>query len=266
VTYFERDVLEGHVFLHTGQGAARYGLNRKDVGTPANVAVIGTARDPVQRLMSGYAYTRVRAMPEEHREAMLARLGNATVGACAADTACAKRNELGRLCSFHALYFCGHHKECHVRPAEDDEDGVPVATDEAVERAIANIRGRPDDDTRDRLLLVIPVDRLLDEAEGAMDGYGMLEMLLPTYFDGLREAGRDVDARDGGDYDLRTARRSGVAHRPLPEDAAERDALMHICRQDLKVYDAIREVFDSKVEQCSAERTERSRRRSASGA
>ena len=48
-----RTFLEGHTFYHDNDAAS--GLR---VATPSSVAVIGTARDPYQRLASGYEYTR----------------------------------------------------------------------------------------------------------------------------------------------------------------------------------------------------------------
>ena len=104
-------------------------------------------------------------MPVTMKADLFERIGNKTLGACALDPDCAEANELGRLCSFHTLYYCGHHQDCTL-----GDDGV--ATDEAVARAIANVVNES------KVLLVFPVS-------DATAGFSALETLLPGYMKGL---------------------------------------------------------------------------------
>ena len=112
-------------------------------------------------------------MPVALKADLFERIGNETLGACALDPDCAEANELGRLCSFHTLYFCGHHEDCAL-----GDDGV--ATDEAVARAIANVVDQS------KVLLVFPVS-------DAAAGFAALETLLPGYMKGLGDAVRNLE-------------------------------------------------------------------------
>jgi len=178
-------------------------------------------------------------MKASEREAFLERYGDKTIGECVLDPNCARVNELGRLCSLHTLYFCGHHRNCTMQPQRElEETDVPVATDAAVERAVKAIRLNG----RDTLLTVIPLDKLLNasvadprQTAELVDGYEMLEMLLPTFFQGLREEGLKIESAKQDAYDPMKARRSGQGARPLPDDPEQRAALLRICRQDIKV-------------------------------
>ena len=59
VPWPNRTFLEGHTFYHDDSGSpSRTGAGGLRVATPSSVAVIGTAREPYQRLASGYEYTR----------------------------------------------------------------------------------------------------------------------------------------------------------------------------------------------------------------
>ena len=53
VPWSNRTFLEGHTFYHDADAAGG-----PRVATPSSVAVVGTAREPYQRLASGYEYTR----------------------------------------------------------------------------------------------------------------------------------------------------------------------------------------------------------------
>ena len=178
-------------------------------------------------------------MRPDARERLLARLGNATLGACAADPACARTNQLGRLCSFHAMYYCGHHSDCAL-----GEDGV--ATDAAVSRAIANTVNAP------RLLMVVPSESLT-----AGGGLEALEALLPGYFAGLPQSVAALEDPEKV-YDPAGTRRSGLAGpRPLPADPRERAAVQALCRQDSRVYNAVKNEYRVRKEACDHQRVQR---------
>lgn len=230
----KRSVLEGHVVLHDDGGDSKYfALPR--IAAPLDVAIIGTARAPLERLASGYHYTREKPMDDESRARLLERLGAKSLGECAVDERCAAANELGRLCSFHTLYYCGHHRDCEL-----GEDGV--ATDAAAARALRNI----EDDGK--VLLVIPSERLM------ADGYAMLERLLPSFFTGIAAAGKAVDEEgEGRSYDARTTRKSlgPSAAARLPSDAEQLAALTRLCRQDLRVFERVRTLFEERVQACA---------------
>lgn len=202
-----RMAYSGHVFLVTVEGTA----------------VIGLAREPQQRLASGFYYVR--------------RASQQTVGACAANATCARRADLGRLCSLHALYFCGYDDDCGLDPEEH------VATDVTVDKAIHNLNGS-------KILLVIPTDRYDD------DGTFALRALLPAFF---QKAVGIPSAQDQQPYDRRGQRRSPDNHPAkdsrtgqwrLANNPAETESLDRLCRQDMRVFDFVLRMFEAKLLAC----------------
>lgn len=214
-----RLVLEGHLFLEDH--------------LPPDAVALGMAREPLARLASGYNYIRLRPQSVAESRDLVRRKGNRTLGECAVDPQCANKNHLRKLCSFHALYYCGHNPDCKV-----GEDGA--ATDGTVALAISNIRNQS------LLLLIIP-------SEDLSDGASLLEQMLPTYFPGLTDAIAQVGSQEKGLYDPRGTRK-GVKWDP-PSDPSELAALNHICRQDRRVYEEIRNQFDSKRRLCDSDAT-----------
>ena len=192
-----------------------------------------------------YAYVRDRPMPAARRAGVLAALGNRSLGACAADAACAAANELGRLCSLHTTLLCGEHADCGARARGADG----VAGDAAVARAIENLNA-----SRGGLLLAVPVSRLAS-------GLDALETLAPAYLSGLARAAARV-SRAGSAAAARGAR----AYDPAGTNAAradrgepfasddERAAAARLCRQDTKVVDFAERLFDARLAACRAQK------------
>lgn len=192
-----------------------------------DVAIVGLAREPRQRLASGYYYSW--------------RTTTRTLGQCALNSTCARAADLGRLCSLHTLYWCGFDDECSL------DSTSRVATDAAVDKALHNLNAS-------KLLLVVPAERL-DDA-----GWALLARLLPTYFQG---AGPALLPPDTQPYDKRGRRRSPPGHFAkdpasgrwrVGDNAAEAAAVDDLCRQDMRVVDFARRLFESRVRSCTNNR------------
>ena len=204
----ERVLVSGHVFHVRGLA---------DVA-----AIVATAREPTQRLASGYHYENFKRTADPYAMSL---------GECALNHSCTRHRDLGRLCSLHALYFCGFDDICAV-----DED-TRIATDATVDRALANINTT--------LLTVVPVDDL------DTSGFRLLAKLLPTYFDGIDAITLPAPKRS---YDSRAERRSHHAtngHHSIGDDILEQNAVIALCRQDIIVFDAIKQRFLDHLASCS---------------
>lgn len=187
-------------------------------------AVVAIVREPEQRLASGYHYVRSKEVLPPGVSAADPR----TVGACAVNATCARINELARLASIQTRYLCGYSTTLCEGPG-------------AVYRAIANVN--------ETVLLTIPAERIDD------GGYRALARLLPGYFSGIERAAAAVEARYGGVYDSRGARRSPRDPEVpwvVADSADEIDALAELCGDDQRVYDFAARLFDGRLRACDA--------------
>ena len=99
------------------------------------------------------------------------------------------------------------------------------------------------------MLLTIPAERLDD------GGYRALARLLPGYFSGIERAAAAVEARYGGVYDSRGARRSPRDPEVpwvVADSADEIGALAELCGDDQRVYDFAARLFDGRLRACDA--------------
>mmetsp|Transcript_14336 Transcript_14336/g.19166 ORF Transcript_14336/g.19166 Transcript_14336/m.19166 type:complete len:420 (-) Transcript_14336:105-1364(-) len=229
----ERHVVEGHSFY---------------IGDSNSIAsIIATARDPIQRLASGYEYVYYRrssAKKSSKQQTSFSSPYPPTIGACAANASCAAERDLGRLCSLHTLYFCGFNTDlCTLDPL------TRIATDTALDQAMANINI-----SAHKILLIIPIDQLESR------GYDILQALLPTYFHGLADAVTSLP-EDRKSYDPAGRRLSPGSHpHKSPDDTRIWDAglddphqaaaIERLCKQDIRLFEFIRDRFNQQVEAC----------------
>lgn len=196
----------------------------------SGVGVVGLAREPQQRLASGYYYSSRRRLA--NGETTMTPLEE-----CVSDGECVRNNDLGRLCSLHSLYYCGHHPDCGLDPV------TRVATDKTVELAIRNINSSG-------VLLVVPLHRL------DADGLPLLQTLLPTFFQDYSQERK----RAFVPYDRDSERRSPPDHfgknkstgmwRIPRDDSYEKQALDDLCRQDSRVFAFLDSLFQTKLDAC----------------
>ncbi|GMI24778.1 hypothetical protein TrCOL_g8038 [Triparma columacea] len=225
----------GHMFLPDFEHLRQFEADTDSWKIPSVVTFV---RDPILRLGSGYNYVRFGARSKQHREDVLTFLGNQTLTDCIFDEACGTKNRLRQMCSIQARYLCGGGEECFVHWHTVDKENYVEKLGKLVEVAKRNMESK------------ILFTGVVEEMQESM---GVLEALLPTYFEGikaesdnLKKAGKEGD---NFERDIRKGVALNVAkeYAKPTDDERKRIVAEGVCWADFEVYEHAKKLLKERL-------------------